>query len=496
LLSVEVLKAMEIVTRSTQKKRKSGEDELHDSENTSPNLSPIPGKLDDTTARKLRFKTAAAAECAEVIVPVTKAAKSGLARYQKAPLSVKVAAAVTATEVKRAALSAQHAATTSTATATTSTAELVPVCAPVPPKTPTRSQGLSAQTPKSAAKRGNTSSLAVVGSDVVIAPADNVVLKRLAIIVNGSYKMVSHELDTAFSVNEDKISTIMQALRAKVKGGSWDFKEKVKKQETVIKELKDALSTTLQEIRPLKDLCSAKEGEIETLLRDAHSELHTALASAVLYRSLESKCKSDLETTTEELSRVSKALRKLSEEHGPLKKSEALLQTQCTEHTQRLQSLEEAKTHSEIIISTLQTELRLLKESSTKAAEMIQAQYEQRIEQQQQLHSNDVSNLRSELNRRSSEVERSMNDRVDWDKKYSEVREQLLCAQSSVREAESALNRVEQEKQRLTNDLDLSRSQLAQKDADLRQTLTSLQDIQKQGMEEKYSIRAELRFVE
>jgi multidrug resistance efflux pump len=75
----------------------------------------------------------------------------------------------------------------------------------------------------------------------------------------------------------------------------------------------------------------------------------------------------------------------------------------------------------------------------------------------------------------------------------TEIREQLLYAQSAAREAESALARVESEKTRLTQDLDMLRAQLAQKDADFRQTFSTLQDIQRQGMEEKNGMRAELR---
>jgi hypothetical protein len=443
---------MEVLTRSTtasQRKRKSGdEDASNDPENTSPNLSPLPGnKGDNNVAKKLRFKGEQQHQAETVInvvpashahssskgaaAPVPAAAKSGLARYQKAPLSTKVASAVGATETKRAAERAAVAAASEESVPTASAAaSSVPGLTVATPKTPTRSTAallaVTAQTPatatKSAAKRRNSRGGTSSAAMAEMMPADNAVLKRLALFLNGgayTNKFLSNELDSAFSVNEDKISSIMQALRAKVKGASWDFKEKNKKQETVIKELKDALTTTLLEIRPLKELCATKEAEIESLLREAHSELQTALASACMFKSMEGKNKKELEAVTEELTRVSKALRKLSEEHSVVKKSEQTLTTQCGELTTRVQTLEEQKSQSDVGNSSLQTELRMLKESSARATELLQAQYEQRIEQQHQLLTQEVTNLKADLSRRSSEAERSLSERSDLDKKHS-----------------------------------------------------------------------------
>jgi hypothetical protein len=152
---------MEVLTRSTtasQRKRKSGdEDASNDPENTSPNLSPLPGnKGDNNVAKKLRFKGEQQHQAETVInvvpashahssskgaaAPVPAAAKSGLARYQKAPLSTKVASAVGATETKRAAERAAVAAASEESVPTASAAaSSVPGLTVATPKTPTRS---------------------------------------------------------------------------------------------------------------------------------------------------------------------------------------------------------------------------------------------------------------------------------------------------------------------------------------------------------------------
>jgi uncharacterized protein (DUF3084 family) len=95
------------------------------------------------------------------------------------------------------------------------------------------------------------------------------------------------------------------------------------------------------------------------------------------------------------------------------------LTTQCGELTTRVQTLEEQKSQSDVGNSSLQTELRMLKESSARATELLQAQYEQRIEQQHQLLTQEVTNLKADLSRRSSEAERSLSERSDLDKKHS-----------------------------------------------------------------------------
>ena len=118
----------------------------------------------------------------------------------------------------------------------------------------------------------------------------------------------------------------------------------------------------------------------------------------------------------------------------------------------------------------------------------------QRIEQSSSSYKDEVINLRAELSKRTADAERNANDRSDQHQRYADLREELLRSESTTREAQSALMRSENELSRLTNDVDILRNQLNQKDADLRSTLNSLQEIQRQSLEEKYSIRAELRY--
>jgi uncharacterized protein YlxW (UPF0749 family) len=68
----------------------------------------------------------------------------------------------------------------------------------------------------------------------------------------------------------------------------------------------------------------------------------------------------------------------------------------------------------------------------------------------------------------------------------------MLLAQSRLREFESSNARYEKDIERYSAECDRLRESLTQKDADLRSTINSLQEIQRQGNHEKTSIRTEL----
>ncbi len=103
-----------------------------------------------------------------------------------------------------------------------------------------------------------------------------------------------------------------------------------------------------------------------------------------------------------------------------------------------------------------------------------------------------MSSLKADLSRRQCEAEKTGGEKVDLDRRLSDLREEIIRAQSFSREAESTRLRFEQDTCRLTNEVDSLKSQLLQKDGDLRTTLLSLQEVQRQGGEEKQGMRAEL----
>ena len=107
----------------------------------------------------------------------------------------------------------------------------------------------------------------------------------------------------------------------------------------------------------------------------------------------------------------------------------------------------------------------------------------------------EVASLREELSRRQSHIDNSMNTKADLDRVASELKESLLRAQADLREQTSALQRLEVENARLAGELENSRGLLLLKEGDLRSTLTSLAEVQRQASDEKNLLRNENRCV-
>lgn len=120
----------------------------------------------------------------------------------------------------------------------------------------------------------------------------------------------------AFSVNEERIVSIMANLRVKSK---WDLKEKSKKQDAVIKDLRDCLTTMLSESKALREGCVGGESFNTALLQDALEELQTATVALNQLKASDLRLKQDLQKTQEELVRATSGFATYRAECSPLK---------------------------------------------------------------------------------------------------------------------------------------------------------------------------------
>lgn len=107
-------------------------------------------------------------------------------------------------------------------------------------------------------------------------------------------------------------------------------------------------------------------------------------------------------------------------------------------------------------------------------------------------YKDELSSLKSDLQRKQNDLDRYIEEKALLDQKKGQTSEELILTQSKLREAENNVRRSEQEASRLTSDLQYMKEQLAQKDADLRSTINSLNDLQRQSFEDKGSLRSEL----
>lgn len=120
--------------------------------------------------------------------------------------------------------------------------------------------------------------------------------------------------------------------------------------------------------------------------------------------------------------------------------------------------------------------------------------YIKRIDQSISGYRDEIVSLKTELGKRQIEADRINTSHKEADSRYVELKEDTLRLQAQLREAEQAALRFEQEATRQGLEVSLLKEQSSSKDLDLRSTLQSFNEIQRQANDEKNTLRYEIRF--
>jgi hypothetical protein len=182
---------------------------------------------------------------------------------------------------------------------------------------------------------------------------------------------VQNLFEGAFSVNEERIVSIMANLRVKSK---WDMKEKSKKQDAVIKELRDCLTTMFSEAKALREGCVGGESFNTSLLQDALEELQTASVALNQFKASDLRLKQDLQKTQEELVRATSGFATYRAECSPLKSRAKDCEAQLSAATEKLYREEMRGIQLAAELARVQKELTDFKE---KMADALTTQKEQ-----------------------------------------------------------------------------------------------------------------------
>lgn len=102
--------------------------------------------------------------------------------------------------------------------------------------------------------------------------------------------------------------------------------------------------------------------------------------------------------------------------------------------------------------------------------------------------------LKSDLARKQGDLDRLVSEKADAEEKLTNLKESHREAERLLKDADSNAVRNDKELDRLATELQQSKEQLSQKDDDLRSTLKSLQEVQREGSEEKNTLRSESRY--
>jgi hypothetical protein len=194
--------------------------------------------------------------------------------------------------------------------------------------------------------------------------ADSAVQEAL---INLSLTAIKEKIETVFSNNNDKLSSIANGMKAKSK---WDTKEKLKRQENAIKEFKEMIGSINEDLQAI----------IETT-----GEVDKKIVSVVT-RTIQQHCEdtvtiSALREKEEELQRVKEAI---AGERGSFKTSLLQLQIQYDEKIHKLessqmsQSKELASREKELgqlttQLSTLKQEYDMAMKESSATAEQVKS---------------------------------------------------------------------------------------------------------------------------
>lgn len=126
--------------------------------------------------------------------------------------------------------------------------------------------------------------------------------------------------DQGLSINESKVMEIMAVLKVKGKKQPFvDFKEKAKKYEAVIKELRDALRIVLSEIPSLREKSIAHEAHITNLITEMDADLRETNGVREALEMKENQLSEELKNVSNELKSSAGLAESLKREHSPLR---------------------------------------------------------------------------------------------------------------------------------------------------------------------------------
>lgn len=204
----------------------------------------------------------------------------------------------------------------------------------------------------------------------------NALIKRLkkSISNSPSPEVIRQQFDTGFTIHEERITTIMQHMRLKNK---WDLKDKCKKQEAVIKELRECILTTFGEIKTVREQCLLHENHTNNLIRDSYEELLEVSQTLNQLQSTSLQSQQELLKVQEELRSASSTVMKFKTESSPLRNRNKEYETRIMELQTALLLEQTQADQAKGELSKLQVEHAELKEKTGSVLASQKVEFEQ-----------------------------------------------------------------------------------------------------------------------
>lgn len=289
--------------------------------------------------------------------------------------------------------------------------------------------------------------------------------------------------------NEERFNELMNA---KPKSKRWDYKEKAKKQDELIAELKTMLKQMIDEHKALKDKCVGAETNISESYKEIEQQRQNLLQDIDSLRANEAKYRKDYFQAAAALSSATTSLQHIQEENNACKARIEVLEAADARSSQKLATEADTRHALEQDLARASAELALTKSWLQERSNDVNSQIEQRVEQAVETYRDQVSSLNFQLEQAKASLDTKLAERGEADKIAQDTRENLLNAQGELREAIHNLNRMTQDVEKYQMELTYARAQCEKKEEQLNVQTQMYHDLQKSAAEAKADLSAEM----
>jgi kinesin family protein C1 len=298
--------------------------------------------------------------------------------------------------------------------------------------------------------------------------------------ITGAY--LTQMFDNSFGFIDERVTATMGTLKVKSK---WDVKEKMKRLESVIKELKDIVALIQEGVRNAKDSANNFEQKAFNGLRESYDHLVDDAQIIATLRNGEKKLVKDNENLVAEMKELNFKLDSIKSEHTH--------QLRLAE-TKALLAEKENEMLKERLVEADRKVEKLRKEQE-EIVSVHKASLDKHTEDAGKIYRAEIAMLQTQLAKVELDLERTVRDQDEATKKNGASQDEIFSLRSQLRDSESAKDSLERDVARLNGEARMLRETVSKKDDDIRNSMNSVYELQKQVMEEKNSLWQELTVV-
>lgn len=324
--------------------------------------------------------------------------------------------------------------------------------------------------------------------------------KELVSEVTGVY--LSQLVDSNFASYDERFTAVNNSLKTKA-SNKWDVKERVKRLEGVIKDLRDIIVNMQDSARIVKESCTTYENKLCDNIRDVYDQLVDNFQTVTSLQSNDRKMRKEIENLQAELKQeASKLVQLKSESINQVRNTETKLLLTEKENERLSEKLRDLEVQFEKLNRAHEENLLELKQSQNKVRSLILLNESCNVyhllkhnDEMIKVYQMEIATLQANQKRLETDFEKVTRDYEEAQRKNMEMMEALANSKSNAKDTEINKDILEREVNRLSAEVAQLKETVAKKDDDLRNSMQNVYEIQKQALEEKCTMRQEAGLV-